>query len=95
MAIIIKNTYSNVEDIKINEVYGFVLRDGYCVGLVSDDNRYLTLLWDDYTIEVKDISLYNSNVMISDIVKKLNICKFEEIEKIFTDIDDFDLTIDY
>lgn len=95
MAIIIENTHSKVKDIEINEAYGFVLKDGSCVGLISDDNRHLTLLWDDYTIEVKDISLYDSILMISDIVEKLNICDFEDIEKIFADINDFDLTIDY
>lgn len=94
MAIIIKSTHNKVKDIKINEAYGFVLKDGSCVGLISDDNKHLILLWDDYTFEVKDISLYNI-IMISDIVEKLNICDFEDIEKIFTDINDFDLTIDY
>lgn len=95
MATIIKNTHNKAKDVEINEAYGFVLKDGSCVGLISDDNRHLILLWDDYTIDVKDISLYDNILMISDIVEKLNICDFEDIEKIFTDINDFNLMIDY
>lgn len=95
MVAIIKNVHSKVKDVEINKAYGFVLKDGSCVGLISNDNRHLILLWDNCIIDVEDISLYDNILMISDIVEKLNICDFEDIEKIFTDINDFNLTINY
>ena len=90
----INNERPKVKDTPIKNIYGFATRNGVYF-IDSCDKHILSLLNGDSGIDVYDLSNFTSDSMLSEVIKGLNICNFNNVIKIFYNCDDFDLIIEY
>lgn len=90
----INNGRPKVKDTPIKNVYGFATNNG--VYFIDSFDEHILSLWDgDNSIAVDDLSNFTSDSMLSEVIKGLNICNFNNIIKIFYNDDDYNLIIQY
>ena len=83
-----------IKDVPIGDIYGFAMENGVC--FINTNNTYIISLWDgDDSLDVDDLSEFNSDSMLSKVIESLNICNFEDIIKIFYNANDYDLIVKY
>ena len=84
------------KDIKLKDIIGFALDNGYF--LISDDSDYLISFWEsDITGGVTDLSNEGIDMdsTVGELVTKLNICSVDNIIKVFIDESDFTLNLSW
>lgn len=83
-----------VEDTQIENVYGFAVKNGVC--LIDLHNEHIISLWENRcTMDVDDLSDFTPCTLLSKVVEDLEICKFEDITKIFYNSGDYDIKVKY
>lgn len=82
------------KDMKVEDIIGFTLDNGYF--LISEDSNYLMSFWkNDITGGVEDLSDkdIDTDSTLEELVTAFNICSVDDIIKVFVDEKDFTLNL--
>ena len=84
----------NYKDMKLNDIIGFAVDNGYF--FIDVDEDYLVSFWKGQTTcdvtNLSDNNIYMDSTL-NDLVTTLRICDIYDVVKVFTDDEDFTLAL--